>query len=240
MMKNPIHATMIAMLVSIAMVLTAAQTPSQNAARDLGETSWQLVKFQSSDDKTLTPDDKTKYTIAFRADGRVSVRIDCNRGSGKWKSAGPNQLELGPIALTRAMCPPGPIQDRIGRDFGYVRSYTIKDGHLFLSLMADGGIYEFEPIGGSGSGAPKSPVASKGPVNYQCTQAGAGSDTLSATFYQTTPAMVLVERGNQTRPAFRVRAASGVKYQGPDIMFWEARGEALVNWSGVELKCKPQ
>jgi hypothetical protein len=55
-----------------------------------------------------------------------------------------------------------------------------------------------------------------------------------------TPAMVLVERGNQTRPAFRVRAASGVKYQGQDIMFWEARGEALVNWSGVELMCKPQ
>jgi hypothetical protein len=23
---------------------------------------------------------------------------------------------------------------------------VIKDGHLFLSLMADGGIYEFEPI----------------------------------------------------------------------------------------------
>jgi len=27
-----------------------------------------------------------------------------------------------------------------------VRSYMIKDGHLFLSLMADGGTYEFEPI----------------------------------------------------------------------------------------------
>jgi para-nitrobenzyl esterase len=28
-----------------------------------------------------------------------------------------------------------------------VRSYVIDNGHLFLSLMADGGIYEFEPIG---------------------------------------------------------------------------------------------
>jgi len=26
------------------------------------------------------------------------------------------------------------------------RSYVIKDGRLFLSLMADGGIYEFEPV----------------------------------------------------------------------------------------------
>jgi len=29
----------------------------------------------------------------------------------------------------------------------------MKDGHLFLSLMADAGIYEFEPIGGSQSSA---------------------------------------------------------------------------------------
>jgi heat shock protein HslJ len=231
---------MIITLVSMAIVLTAAQTPSQDAARDLGGTSWQLVKFQGSDDKTLTPDDRAKYTISFTANGRVSARIDCNRGSGTWKSAGANQLQFGAMALTRAMCPPGPIQDRIGRDLGYVRSYTIKDGHLFLSLMADGGIYEFEPVSGSGSQAPKSPVATKGPVNYQCTQAGAGSDALSATFYQTRPAMVLVERGNQARPAFQVRAASGVKYEGQDIMFWEARGEVTVNWSGVSLKCKPQ
>jgi membrane-bound inhibitor of C-type lysozyme len=50
--------------------------------------------------------------------------------------------------------------------------------------------------------------------------------------------MVLVERGNQARPAFQVRAASGAKYEGPDLMLWDARGEALVTWSGVELKCK--
>ena len=30
-----------------------------------------------------------------------------------------------------------------------MRSYVTKDGHLFLSLMADGGIYEFEPTSGS-------------------------------------------------------------------------------------------
>jgi hypothetical protein len=30
-----------------------------------------------------------------------------------------------------------------------VRSYTIKDAHLFLALMADGGIYEFEPLAGA-------------------------------------------------------------------------------------------
>jgi para-nitrobenzyl esterase len=118
-----------------------------DAARDLGGTSWQLVKFQGGDDTTLTPDDKTKYTITFGTDGRVSARIDCNRGSGTWTSSGPHQLQFGPMALTRAMCPPGSLHDRIARDWMAVRSYTVKDGHLFLSLMADGGIYDFEPIG---------------------------------------------------------------------------------------------
>jgi para-nitrobenzyl esterase len=94
----------------------------------------------------LTPEDKSKYTMAFDSEGRVSVRIDCNRGASSWKSAGPPQLEFGPLALTRAMCPPAPLNERLAKDWQYVRSYVMKDGHLFLSLMADGGIYEFEPV----------------------------------------------------------------------------------------------
>jgi para-nitrobenzyl esterase len=95
------------------------------------------------------PDAPAKYTIAFGTDGSVSARIDCNRGRGTWNSSEPNQLQFGPLALTRAMCPPGSIHDRIVKDWEFVRSYTLKDGHLFLALMADGGIYEFAPIGGS-------------------------------------------------------------------------------------------
>ena len=49
-------------------------------------------------------------------------------------------------AVTRAMCPPGSLHDRVVKDMEYVRSYVMKDGHLFLSLMADGGIYELEPM----------------------------------------------------------------------------------------------
>ncbi len=84
----------------------------------------------------------------------------------------------------------------------------------------------------------QSAVASRGPVTYECMQAGGGSDRLTATFYQTTPAMVLVEHRDGTRPAFQVPAASGTKYEGRDLLLWDAHGEALVTWSGVELKCR--
>jgi uncharacterized lipoprotein YbaY len=119
---------------------------SPSPAHELIGTSWQLVKFQGSDDTTLTPDDRTKYTMAFGAGWRLTARIDCNRGSGSWKSSGPNQLQFGPLALTRAMCPPGSLHDHIVKQLPNIRSYVTKDGHLFLSLMADGGIYEFEPV----------------------------------------------------------------------------------------------
>jgi para-nitrobenzyl esterase len=135
-------------LLALIIVLAGAcaQTSQQKSATGLGGTSWQLVKFQGSDGEVLTPDDKAKYTIAFGGDGTVSVRIDCNRGRGTWKSSGPNQLEFGTMALTRAMCPPGSLHDQIVKNWDLVRSYVIKDGHLFLSLMADGGIYESEPM----------------------------------------------------------------------------------------------
>jgi para-nitrobenzyl esterase len=121
-----------------------AQVPVQT----LGGTSWQLVRFQGGDGAVATPDDKGKYTVAFAADGTINMRIDCNRGRGGWKSAGPGQLEFGPMAITRAMCPPGSLHDQIVRQWPFVRSYVVKDGRLYLSLMADGGIYEFEPGGG--------------------------------------------------------------------------------------------
>ena len=109
-----------ATLLLLAAVSVFAQETGQSA-QPLGGTSWRLVRFRGSDDTTLTPDDKAKYTIEFGADGNVSARIDCNRGRGMWTSSGPNQLRFGPLALTRAMCPPGSLNERIARDLGYVR-----------------------------------------------------------------------------------------------------------------------
>jgi para-nitrobenzyl esterase len=53
------------------------------------------------------------------------------------------------------LCPPGSIHDRVVKDWEFVRTYTLKEGHLFLALMADGGIYEFAPIGGSKGASPQ-------------------------------------------------------------------------------------
>ena len=157
-LNNP-HSSILPPVIHADSAYDVLKLPAIQETTELPGTSWQLVKFQGGDGTILTPDDKSRYTISFGEGGRVSARIDCNRGSGTWKSSGPNQLQIGPIALTRAICPPGSLHDRIARDLNFVRSYTIKDGHLFLSLMADGGIYEFESLGGSQPLDSKSPVA---------------------------------------------------------------------------------
>jgi para-nitrobenzyl esterase len=122
-----------------------AKPAEQLPAPSLAGTSWQLVQFQGGDDTVLRPDDGSKYTLSFVGDGRLSARVDCNRGSGTWKSSEPGRLEFGPMAITRAFCPPPSLHDQILRQLPHVRSYVVRDGHLFLSLMADGGIFEFEP-----------------------------------------------------------------------------------------------
>lgn len=213
----------------------AAQTPPTVASR-LSGTSWQLVRFQGSGEKTVTPGDTTRYTIDFQADGRLSARIDCNGGRGRWKSSGPSQLEFGPLGLTHGKCPPGSLHDRIVKDWESIREYSIKGNQLILSVTAGKGTYEFRPLPPAEPVTPA--VVSVGPLTYECTQSGSPSGTLQATYYQTQPAMMLVERNGQTRPAFAIPAASGAKYGAKGLVFWEVREEATVLWSGVELKCK--
>ena len=61
---------------------------------------------------TTHPEDPSRYTVTFGADGRAAFRLDCNRASAEWKAtpanagAGSGQLIFGTLAGTRAMCPP--------------------------------------------------------------------------------------------------------------------------------------
>jgi para-nitrobenzyl esterase len=150
-MKTNTIRLLLALAVAIVSVITnserthaSAQKPS--GASELNGTSWQLVKFQGADDTTLVPDDRSKYTIKFGSDGRVAVRVDCNRGGSTWRSTKPGELQFGSWAMTRAKCPSNSLHDRIVTEGAAVRSYVIKDGRLFLSGMAAGGSYELEPL----------------------------------------------------------------------------------------------
>lgn len=145
---------------SMAMVLTAASLVGcatvEAQAPPLIGTRWQLVSIQSMDDAqgTVRPAEPARYTLEFGTDGRVAVRLDCNRGSATWQAQPAAQVEphrasgqllLGPLASTRAMCPPDSLAPRLASSWPFVRSYVIEAGRLHLSLMADGGILIWAP-----------------------------------------------------------------------------------------------
>ena len=151
MKTNIIRAILTLAVISIAStitssVLTFAGGQNPSGANELAGTSWKLVRLQAGDETTLVPDDGSKYTITFGSNGRVSARVDCNRGSSTWKSSRANELQFGSWSRTSAKCPPGSLHDKIVTEGANVRRYSIKDGHLFLSGMSAGGYYELEPL----------------------------------------------------------------------------------------------
>jgi heat shock protein HslJ len=132
-----------------------SKTPgAPEAGHLLTGTAWRLVEIQSMDDSTGTTrvDDPSKYTMTLSADGSVALRLNCNSAAGTWsaEAAGSNpssgRFEFGPLAATMALCPPPSVDEQVTKQAPYFRSYLLKDGRLYLSLMADGGIFVWEPM----------------------------------------------------------------------------------------------
>lgn len=128
------------------------QNKRADAPVSLAGTTWELLSIQSMDDaQGMTRMAKPEtFSIRFDANGRASFRLDCNRGNATWAAtpstdASSGSIKFGPLVTTRMMCEPGSYDQKVTRDLAYVRSYLVKNGKLYLSLMADGGIYEWRP-----------------------------------------------------------------------------------------------
>ena len=136
-------------LVTVTDVTTAptGEPASPPVAASITLRTWQLVRIQMMDDAVFVPDHPTKYTLELGSDGRASVRADCNRGSGSYRLEG-RSLSFGPLATTRAMCPPGSISDRYLAQLAQVASWLERDGKLHLATRADGSVLEFQPAPG--------------------------------------------------------------------------------------------
>ena len=131
---------------SLCSVIAFPGRQKSSGGNPLNGTSWQLVKFQAPDERTFAPDDKSKYTITFANNGRVTARVDCNRASSTWRATATGQLQFGSWSRTSARCGPKSLHDQIVTEGAAVHNFSIRDGHLFLGGMAEGGYYELEPI----------------------------------------------------------------------------------------------
>jgi heat shock protein HslJ len=133
-------------LVLATIVFTSALTLAQKSASPLSGTSWQLVKFQAPDESSHAPSDRSKYTITFGSNGRVTARVDCNNASSTWRVNAKNQLEFGSWKRSSHKCAAQSLHDKIVTEGGTVRNFEIKNERLYLWGMAAGGYYELEPM----------------------------------------------------------------------------------------------
>ena len=79
------------------------------------------------------------------------MQLDCNRATGSWRTEAAGDgiigaLELGPLAAARARCRPLHLDEKIVRDRPFAQDFIIRDGNLYLGLMADAGICAREPL----------------------------------------------------------------------------------------------
>jgi hypothetical protein len=88
--------------------------------------------------------------MQLRNDGTVTMRLECNRVNGSWTTEpssddSSGRFGFGPLAGTRALCPPPSPDERITGQAPLVCGYLLEQGRLHLNLMADGGIMVWEP-----------------------------------------------------------------------------------------------
>lgn len=126
--------------------------PLKSLPVTLADTQWRLLEFQSMDDAVgvKRTDDPSKYTMQLHKDGTVTMKLNCNVAKGTWiaeagQDPSSGRLNFGPLATTKAFCPPPSMDQHVSMQIPYIRSYLLKDERLYLSLMADGGIYVWEP-----------------------------------------------------------------------------------------------
>ncbi len=192
----------------------------------LAGTQWRLVEIQSMDDAQgiTRPEDPSRYTLRFDGDGTVHLRLDCNRARGTWSARagadpGNGSLRLGPLATTRALCPPPSLGRRLGAQAPYVRSYLLKDGRLHLSLLADGGILVWEPLRLEGQ-------ASRSPDRK-----------LEAAILSSSPDYArLMGDPARSRPAHYVQARYDLNGDGHDEVFAYLMGSIFCGTGGCTLE----
>jgi heat shock protein HslJ len=129
----------------IALLLLVACGPSEKDAGPPSDESratlslptavvWKWVGVRGGD--PVSVEMPGRYTLEFHADGRYSVRADCNSGSGAW-SFEQGVLELQPGPMTLASCGPETLDQRFLQLLSTVTSFATEEGRLLL-MLGDG------------------------------------------------------------------------------------------------------
>lgn len=100
--------------------------------------TWEWIRTEYSDGKTLSPKKAGKFTLTFKSDGSVSVGTDCNAMGGTYTTAN-NSLLFGEMVSTLMFCD-GSQEEEFSSMLSLVSQYSFTGkGELVLRLKDNKG-----------------------------------------------------------------------------------------------------
>jgi len=96
---------------------------------------WQLTSLIESGQAPLSVAEPERFTVELTAEGRASLRADCNRCSAPYEAKG-NRLTVGLMACTRAYCPSAPLDSKFVSLVGQANAWRSIEGGLELRSEA--------------------------------------------------------------------------------------------------------
>ena len=102
----------------------------------LGGRTWKWVALVQGDKRTEI-ENSERYTIRTGSPGDLNVQADCNTGHARYKMRGA-AIEMGPMAMTFAMCAEGSRGDEFARMIGEATKMEIVGDTLEVGIAGGG------------------------------------------------------------------------------------------------------
>ena len=124
--------------------VAAGGPPTADMPASIVGVEWEWVSLTTPAEQ-LTIDEPARYTLTLQPEGRVAARLDCNRGTGKYSlDDAAKRIDIGMLAITRAMCPPESHADRFVQLLEDASvAWLAEDGSFILELPANSGTLRF-------------------------------------------------------------------------------------------------
>lgn len=203
------------------------------AAVSLLGTTWQI---EDIDEAGIV--DRSMITLQFPETGRVAGSTGCNRYFGSVSIDG-ERLSFSQLGSTRRACAPAIAaqEQRFLEAVQAVARYRIETPEILILLDEAGderlkGLrLENDPSADDDAGNQPQDQAARAPTRFDCGSAGVvairfpGPDTIEAV------------RDDTRAVLTRERSASGARYRGNGIEFWNKGDEAMLEIDGDRVSC---
>ena len=130
--------------------MTFARALSPSVGLGLEGTKWNWLGTQTGTEKVVASM-PIQYSLDFKTATTVSVRADCNTGSGSYKLEG-DHITFGPMAMTMMACPPGSQDLQFKQALGVANTYKVVLDHMIF-IGNDGSATLFARAAASASGS---------------------------------------------------------------------------------------